>query len=330
MRLRSTFRSTFLGVVAAVACAFAASLACAADEYPTKPIKLVLPWPPGGSSELPARALSEHMARTLGQPIVIEHRPGATGQIGTTYVKGADADGYTLLYANFSTHALSPAVEKNLRYDPWGDFAPVVLAAQLPTALLVRDAGHIKTLNDLKALSMSKGDLTLGTIGAGSASLFLGLLLEETVGIKVRPVQYKGEALAVQDIIGGHIDIIFAATAPQFIGPGAARAVLTTGGERWKAIPNVPTLAEATGTQNSMTAWNGIVAPKATSKAVIARLNQAANKALADPEVRVRLEKAGIQVVGGAPELFEQRSRKDIEMLGAFAKRHAATIDALR
>jgi tripartite-type tricarboxylate transporter receptor subunit TctC len=270
------------------------------------------------------------MARTLGQPIVIVHQPGATGQIGAAYVKAAEADGYTLLYANLSTHALSPVVEKNLRYNPWGDFAPVILAAQLPTALLVRDASNIRTLDDLKALAKTKGDLTLGTIGAGSASLFLGIMLEEVVGIKVRPIQYKGEALAVQDVIGGHIDMIFAATAPQFIGPGAARPILTTGTERWKAIPGVPTLAEATGTQYSMTAWNGVVAPKATPKAVITRLNQAANKALADPEVRERLEKAGIQVVGGTPELFEQRSRKDILMLEAFAKRHAATIDALR
>lgn len=323
-------RNSFFGVIATLACALATSLAWSADDYPAKPIKLVLPWPPGGSSELPARVLSEHMARTLGQPIVIEHRPGATGQIGTTFVKGADADGYTLLYANFSTHALSPVVEKNLRYDAWGDFTPVVLAGQLPTALLVRGAGNIKTLDDLKALATAKGDVTLGTIGAGSASLFLGILLEEITGIKVRPIAYKGEALAVQDILGGHIDIIFAATAPQFIGPGGARAVLTTGTERWKAIPNVPTLAEATGMQNSMTAWNGIVAPKATSRAVITKLNQAANMALADPAVRERLEKAGIQIVGGAPEIFEQRSRKDIEMLGAFARKHAATIDALR
>lgn len=320
----------FFGLLISVACVFVSPTVGAADDYPNKPIKLVLPWPPGGSSELPARALAEHMARTLGQPIVIDHRPGATGQIGTAYVKGAEADGYTLLYANFSTHALSPVVEKNLRYDPWGDFAPVVLAAQLPTALLVRDAGGIRTLDDLKALSKSKGDVTLGTIGAGSASLFLGILLEEITGIKVRPVQYKGEALAVQDVVGGHIDIIFAATAPQFVGPGAARAVLTTGVERWKAIPNVPTLGEATRTQHSMTAWNGIVAPKATPKHIIAKLNQAANKALADQEVRERLETAGIQVVGGVPEIFEERSRKDIEMLRTFARKHAATIDALR
>lgn len=287
-----------LRLVSAVSIAgalLAPSLA-AAQAYPTKPIKLIVPWPAGGATDTAARALAEGMRKDLGQPILVENKPGATGRIGIEAARHAAADGYTLVLANSNSHGIAPALDPKLPYDPIRDFTPVGVAAYGPLALAVRSSLPAKTVHELVDYARrNPGKLNFASAGPGSGSHLLGEMLKVMGGVDIVHVPYKGTAPAVTDLAAGHVDMIFEGQAiKSYVEDGKLRVLATTGARRWSMFPDAPTTAEAGFPKLQSSSWFGIMGPKAMPEPIVARLNRSMVAALKDPVVQTTLKNQGI------------------------------------
>ncbi len=258
----------------------APAVAQAQPGFPDKPLRLVVPFAPAGLTDIPARLLAGHMSRTLGQPVAVENRAGAAGTIGAEVVRAAPADGYTLLQANAASSAQAPALRRNVGYNPVEDFAAIMQAVISPFALVVRPDRGLATWADFLALARREGRVTFGTTGPGGTGHILALLLSKATGLTFEPIHFPGDAPAIQEVLA------------------------TTGARRWSVFPNAPTLLELGYRDTDLVGWNGLVAPKGTPPAIIARLNAAAQLAIADPEVRARLDVVGLEPVGGTAAQF--------------------------
>jgi tripartite-type tricarboxylate transporter receptor subunit TctC len=272
------------------------------QDWPVKPVKIVVPVAPGGGTDFTARVLAEKLSTALGQPVIVENRPGASGNLGVQQVATAPADGYTLVMP-ITSFPINPSLHK-LPFDTVKDFAPVVMAGTLPLVLVVHPGVPAKTVQELVALGVAKKPLSYANSGTGTTAHLAGELFNRMAGIQMTSVNYKGGGPAVNDLLGGHVQLYFSTipSVSQHIESGKLRALAVTGKTRSPELPNVPTVAESGLPGFEVTAWFGVFAPARTPKPVIDRLNAEFVKILAMPDVRQKLANHGVQPGGGTPD----------------------------
>lgn len=298
----------------------------AAADYPRQQITIVVPFPPGGPFDIIARALSTPLAAKLGQPVVVENRPGASGMIGATRVARAAPDGYTLLLGSSGTQALNPNVFSGVQYKSPDDFAPLAELARAPSILMVGKASPFKTVGDfIDYMSKNPGEINLGNAGAGSVSNQAAMTFLASVGGKVTAVSYKGTAPALVDLIGGQIDALFdtAVQALPHIKGDRVRALAVTSADRIASLPNVPTLNETCCKGAELLIWYGLLAPAKTPKDVIGILTRAVLEARSDPQFQAVM-RAGEAIVPspseGAAE-FAAKINRDVVLFEELARK---------
>jgi tripartite-type tricarboxylate transporter receptor subunit TctC len=284
-----------LGAIALVA---AAGIA-AAQSWPVKPIRVIVPYPPGGTSDILARALGPGMQAALGQPWVVENKPGATGNVGADLVAKSPADGYTLLLADIGSLAIAPSVVPTLAYDPVRDFAPVVMVAYSPHLLVVHPSVTAKDPKELIALAKAKPDsLNFAVSGMGGANHLAGIDFAQRAGIKWTYIPYKGGSQALTDMVGGQAQVMFngaLATYP-FVKDGKLKALAVSSAKRFPTMPDIPTVAEMGMAGFETGSFQGIVAPAGTPPEVVAKLHATVTQVLSTPEMKERLDKAGAEL----------------------------------
>jgi tripartite-type tricarboxylate transporter receptor subunit TctC len=275
-----------------------------AQQYPTKPIRLIVTYPPGGGADLMARLVAPKMAETLGQPVVVENKPGAGGQIGAAEVARAAPDGYTIML-DAANHAVNPSLYANLPYDSAKAFQPISLLVRFPNVLVVNPQFPAKDVKELIALAKAKpGSVAFASSGSGSAQHLAGELFRQQAGVDMTHVPYKGGGPALNDVIGGQVPVFFgnmASSLPHVKG-GKLRALAITGSKRSDALPDAPTVAEAGLPGYEVYEWNAIFAPAGTPAPVIAKLNEAITKALHAPDVRERILGLGGEIAAANPQ----------------------------
>ena len=293
--------------LAALGATLCAPLARAQEAYPSRPIKLVVPYPPGGTTDLLARAIAPRLGERLGQAVVIENKAGAGGVIGAQQVAKSPADGYTLVFATIASHGIIPALQNPPPYDPVKDFAPITLVAGTPNVLLVNNAVPAKNLAELLAMARAKpGSLNFGSTSQGGSPHMSGELLKLQAGVDIVHVPYKGGGPMLIDLIGGQIQMGFdnlPSSIAQVRG-GKVRALAVTTAKRWPGAPEIPTMAEAGVPGYEMSAWFGLLAPAGTPKAVVDRLQREVAAILKLPEVEKQFFELGAEPGGMSPEDF--------------------------
>jgi tripartite-type tricarboxylate transporter receptor subunit TctC len=314
----------------------AAVLACLiagtgnADIYPSRPLRMVVPFTPAGATDVLARMVGDALGKRLGQPIVIENRPGAGGNIGARLVAKAPADGYTLLMAPTSIYAIAMTLYKDPGYEVVKDFAPVSSVANALHVLVVNADVHAGTLKDLLVLAkQTPGGLTVASQGTGTVSHLEAVMLQQMAGIQLVHVPYKGSAPAVLDLLAGRVQVMFdsvASTLPH-IRADKLRPIGVPTPQRVSVLPDVPTLDESGLTGYRAESWLGILVPAATPQAVIDRLNRELVAILADPQMREALIERGFQPQSSTPEQLARRIRQEIVSWGKVVNASGATVE---
>ena len=293
----------------------AAALAASAQDYPTKPIKLIVPFPPSGGTDILARVVAQKLAENNKWTVVVDNRPGAGGNIGVDAVAKSPPDGYTLVMGQTSNLAINPTLYKNLPYDPLKDLAPVALVGQGPVALVVRADSQYKTLGDLIAAAKAKpSSISMASPGNGTVAHLSGVRLMNASGAKFEHIPYKGAGSAIPDILGGNVDF-FVSSVPTLqsqVAGGRMRALAVTSLKRSSAAPALPTIAESGYPGFEVTNWNGLLAPAKTPGLIIRKLHLAIVKILALPDTRARLADLGMEAIGNSPEEFAATIKTDI------------------
>lgn len=301
----------------------------AAQAYPDKPIKWVIPWPPGGGADVFSRLISKQVADGLGTQLIIENRGGAAGNIGAAAAARSAPDGYTIVFAYSGTHSINRHLHKSMPFQE-SDFTPVIFLSSVPQLLTVNANSPYKSVADvIAAAKANPGKLTFGSSGNGAINHLAGQLFADTAGVKLQHVPYKGGAPAANALMAGEIDLIFGepSTLLPHVASGRLRALAVTGAKRSPGVPDLPTIAETGLKGYEVTSWNGVLAPAGTPDAAIKRLNAEFNKALSNPEMRARLLKMGYEPVGGAPELFSKHIAAETEKWGPVVKRSGLEIN---
>jgi tripartite-type tricarboxylate transporter receptor subunit TctC len=283
------------------------------QNYPNRPVRLIVPWPAGGGTDIFARAISEKLQQSLGQPFPVENRPGVAGNLGATTVARSTPDGYTILIATI-TLATNPALYKTLDFNATKDLATITLIAGVPHMLVVNPSVPAKNVKELIVLAKQKpGKMTYASAGVGSPFQIAAELFKQSAGVDILHVPYKGGAPAVADVLGGHIDMTFAnlvAVLP-LSKAGQVRALAVTSAERSKAAPDVPTMAEAGLPGYAFTSWFGVLAPAGTPPAIIKKLNTEIVKALRSPEISAQLSEQGADLIASSPEEFDAYLKRE-------------------
>src|ERR1700761_295634 len=285
-----------------------------AQDYPTHPITLVVPFAPGGSTSIVARVIGDKMSQLLGQNFVVDHRPGAGGTVGTKFVAKSDPDGYTLLLGYTGTLAIGPSLYKDAGYDPRKDFAPVGMIGNAPSVLVVHPSFPAKSIAELIAYAKANpGKVNFGSAGVGSVNHITGEYFARSAGITLIHIPYKGTGPALTDLLGGHIPMALAPLPPVHanVEAGLLRALATTGKTRSALMPNVPTIAETGLTGFEASLYYGLVAPAGTPQPVIDRLNKALQAALASDEVKKQLGADGTEITPTSPQDYADFIDKD-------------------
>lgn len=279
-------------------------LSASAADYPAKPIRIVVPYAAGGSTDTLARLVAERLGKQLGQPVVVDNRPGASEQIAITHVAKSAPDGYTLLLSTLSGLAVNPGLYPKLPYDVQKDLVPIVLAATVPSVVVVHSSVPVKTMAELGSYLKSKpGSVSYASAGAGTPS-HLGMeYYKRANGVDPVHVPYKGGAPALQDVMGGQAQLMIALVpeAMPMVKGGRLRALAVTSAKRLASYPDLPTVAESGGQDLDVTFWYGFVAPAGTPAAIVTRLNQSINQILVEKDVQAKLAEMNLDVVGGAP-----------------------------
>lgn len=306
--LHCLIAGTFVATLPAVA---------SAQAYPTKPVKIIVPATPGGTSDIFARAIAQRMQDALGKPVIIEYKPGAATNIGTDFVAKAPPDGYTLLI-NGLPLATAPALFANLPFNPVKDLVPIIEVAEMLNVVTVHPSVPVNSLKELVQLMKAEpGKFNFGTPGAGSSGHLSGEMFAMKTGTKLTHVAYQGNAQATTDHIGGTLQVGFVnlPVALKFVKEGRLKALAVTSAKRSSLLPNVPTVAEALGIDFELSGWFGLVAPANTPPEIVARLNTEVAKVLKDPALVEIISTAGGEVVGGSSEQFRARMHSDAERL---------------
>lgn len=311
MRLhRRTLLATSLGIVLAAALPVHAQ-----DTWPSKPVKIVVPFAPGGTSDILARTLAEKLQGSLKQTIVIENKAGAGGVIGADSVAKSAPDGYTFLLGTIASHAINPVLQPKIPYDAVKDFAPVMLLGSISNVLLVGADQPYKNVADLIAAAKSKpGTIAFGSAGTGSSQHMSGEAFKLLTGAELTHVPYRGSAPAIQDLIGGQIPASFetATVALPHIQSGKVRALAVTSSTRSRVLPDTPTLQEAGVAGFDVASWQAFYAPAGTPPAIVQRMNQELATIIATPEIKARMEGLGLEYRPNSPEQFAEFGRKEL------------------
>lgn len=317
-----------LAVIAFAATAQAASIG-SGQAYPTKPIRMIIPWSPGGTSDTIARILGQKMTETWGQQIVIDTRPGASGIIGTEIAMRAPADGYTLLHANMSQWATNPSLYK-VSYDTLRDFAPVSMVATAPQLLVVHPGVAAKSVRELIQLAKAKPSaLNFGSGGAGTLAYPAGEMFKAMTGVNLLHIPYKGTILALNDLLAGQVQVVFSdmPIALPHAKTGRVRALAVTSAKRTPLVPDMPTVAEAGVPGYALDNSWGVFARQSVSKTIVAKLNAEIVRVHALPDVKERYAALGLEAISSTPEKFAEVIRADADKFSKIIKATGAKVD---
>lgn len=323
-------RGTILIIAAAL---MTISTHAASQTYPNKPIKLVVPFTPGGTTDILARAVATDLQKSLGQPVVVDNKPGAGGNIGADFVAKAAPDGYTLLMGTVGTHGINVSLYSKMPYDAVKDFAPVTLVAGVTNILVAAPSSAVTSVKMLiEAAKKDPEKITFASSGNGTSIHLAGELFKLMTGVKMTHIPYKGSSAALPDVISGQVNVMFdnAPSVMQFIKSGKLNAIAVTGNKRIGALPNVPTVAEAGGsalTGFEATSWFGVLAPAGTPKDIVDKLNQSITKSLQTPDMKARLAAMGAEVIASTPEAFTAYIKSEIDKWGKVVKVSGAKVD---
>jgi len=314
-------------LLALAALAFAS--AAAAQPFPNRPIKIIVPFGPGGFTDVAARILQKELAPALGQAVIIENRPGAGSTIGTDAVAKAQPDGYTLVMIS-TAHVISPHLYKQVPYDPLKDFTPVMKLAEGPYVLVVHPSLPAKSVAELVTLAKAQpGTIDYASSGNGSAQHLVGALFTTMAGVKLNHVPYKGSNQAMNDVLGGQVKVSFVGVpnALPNLANGKLKALGVSTAKRYAELPDVPTIAEAGVPGYDATIWLGLLAPPNTPREVVQKLNAEISKVLSNPEAKKLMASAGVDVATSSPEDFGRLMQSELERWGKVVKETGATVN---
>jgi tripartite-type tricarboxylate transporter receptor subunit TctC len=292
-----------------------AANAPAQAPWPSKPVTYVVPFAPGGNTDTLARLLGKDLAAALGQPVVIENKPGAGGNIGSEYVAKAAPDGYTILGGTISSHSINPSVYPKMPYDAVKSFEPVIMIGRSPLVLVVGAGTPYKTFNDLVSAAKAKpGGLTYASAGNGTSPHLAAELLKGLIKIDISHVPYKGSGPALNDVLAGHVPMMFDTTlvVGQQVKAGKLRALMVAAPKRLDSLPDVPTAAEVGVKGFEVSSWQAVFAPAGTPKPIVQRLNSEIARILKSPEIKARLDTLAVEPDGGPPESLGNFQKAEI------------------
>ena len=299
------------------------SLAWAQDKYPSKPITLICPYSAGGNADQRSRQIGRFISTALGQPVLVDNKPGAGGNIGTEAVARAKPDGYTIGMGNFAPLAVNPTMFSKLNFNPAKDLMPICLIEKGPLVLMVPANSPFRSVKDIiTAAKASPGKLSFASGGLGGSHHLSGEMFKSLAGLSITHIPYKGGAPATTDLMGGQVDLMFEqmyAAAPSIRG-GKLRALAITSRVRSPLFPDVPTMAEAGVPGFEVQNWQGLIAPAGTPAAIIRTLNEAVNKALMDPAIKEQMLAQGNEIGGGSPEVFAALIKSEADRWGKLVK----------
>ncbi len=301
-----------------------------AQTWPSKPIKYVVPFAPGGSTDILGRTISEKLSVALGQPVVVDNKPGAGGGLGADFVAKAAPDGYTIMGGTISTHAINASLYSNLPYDPVKDFVAVTLLARVPNMLVVNPDVPAKTVAELIALMKANpGKYTFASAGNGTSQHLSGELFKSMAGVEMQHIPYKGSPPALQDVVGGQVTMTFdnITTAWPLAKAGKLRALAVTTAKRSPVAPDVPTLAESGLAGFEVGSWQGVFAPAGTPPAIVKRLNAEIVKILSMPDVKEKILALGAEPVGDTSEQFTAYVKTEVVKWSDVVKKSGAKVD---
>jgi len=303
----------FVTLIAAL-CAVGAP-AFAQDKWPSKPIKYIVPFPPGGTTDILARLIGQKLSTALGQPVLVENKAGAGGNIGSDFVAKSAPDGYTILGGTISSHAINVSMYKEMPYDPVKDFVPITLIGTNANVLIVAPSNPAKTAQELIAQAKAKpGSMSFASAGNGTSQHLSGELFKAMAGLDMVHIPYKGSAPAIQDVMAGQVPMMFDTTvvAAPHIKSGSVRALAVTSTKRVKGMETIPPLSEAGVPGYQIVSWQGIFAPAGTPKDIVVRLNAELVKIIAMPDIRERLDSLGVDPVANTSEEFSAFQKAEI------------------
>jgi tripartite-type tricarboxylate transporter receptor subunit TctC len=316
--------SLLMAVVALV------TTAARAEMFPSKPIRMIVPFTPGGTSDILARAIGQNLAAAWGKPVLVENRPGANGNVGAELVAKASPDGHVLLLTDIGALCISPSAYPSLRFDPAKDFAPVVMVSYSPHVLAVHPSIPVNTVQELIALAKSKpGQLNFATAGIASAPHLAGIEFALRSGVQWTYVAYKGGSHALLDVVGGHADLLFNGMLPTYphVTGGRLKALAVSSGKRVAAAPDLPTVAESGLPGFETGSWQGVVAPSGTPREVVMKLNAEITRILSTPELKQQLAAQGTEVRAGTPESMADFIRSEIARWAKVVKQSGAKFE---
>ena len=330
---RRNFNLAALASAAAIAAIGATTLLPSvshAQAFPSKPITIIVPFSAGGTTDILARVVGLHMGTTLGQPVIVDNRAGAGGNIGGQAAARANADGYTIFMGTVGTHAINQSLYKKMPFDPIKDFAPLSRVAMVPNLLVANPSQPYKNVKELIAYAKANpGKVNFASAGNGSSIPLSGELFKQMTGVDMQHVPYKGSAPAVADLLGGQTAIMFdnMPSAIPHVKGGKLRALAVTTAKRSPALPDVPTIAESGVPGYEATSWFGLLAPAGTPPAIVGQLNAAILKALADPEVKKKLAEQGAEAHGETPAQFASFIQSETAKWGKVVQASGASLD---
>jgi tripartite-type tricarboxylate transporter receptor subunit TctC len=320
-RIVSAFAALTLAVFASAA---------SAQAWPAKPIKWIVPFAPGGTTDILARTIGEKLARALGQPVIIENKPGAGGGVGAEFTAKAPPDGYTIMGGTISTHAINASLYKSLPYDPIKDFAPITLIARVPNMLVVNPDVPAKNVAELIALMKANpGKYTFASSGNGTSQHLSGELFKAMAGVEMQHIPYKGSPPALQDVVAGQVTMTFdnITTAWPLAKGGKLRALAVTTAKRASIAPDVPTLAESGLTGYEVGSWQGVFAPAGTPPEIVKRLNAEIVKIINQPDIKEKLVGLGAEPVANTTEEFGVLVKAEVAKWADVVKKSGAQVD---
>jgi tripartite-type tricarboxylate transporter receptor subunit TctC len=307
----------------------AGAAAWSQGSYPAKPIRLIVPWPPGGGADVISRMLSPKLSEALGQQIIIDNRGGAAGNIGAELAAKSPPDGYTIAFAYSGTHSINPSIYSKMPFKE-SDFAPIIWLSSVPQVVVVHPSLPVRNIKDLIALGKTKqGDLSYGSSGSGAINHLTGELFNSMTGTKLVHVPYKGGGPAAVALLSGEIALIFGepASLVGYIKAGRVRPIAVTSAKRSLSFPELPTVAESGVPGYEVTSWNGMLAPAGTPTDIVRRLNAEFNKIISDPEMNKRMLANGYEAVGGPPEKFGEWIRAETAKWAPIVKKAGVRVD---